>query len=75
MPSARFFPAPPCPPPPPPHNQTIHSFAGDFRAFKALIAAQYAGVALTTAEVDVAAGEHKTPAFLAKNPLGKVRGA
>ena len=66
MPPAHFFLA---------SCQTIHSFAGDFRAFKALIAAQYAGVALTTAEVDVAAGEHKTPAFLAKNPLGKVRGA
>ena len=52
--------------------QTIHSFLGDFRAYKALIAAAYNGVTIAQTEVNVADSEHLQPAFLAKNPLGKV---
>jgi hypothetical protein len=52
--------------------QTIHSFSGDFRAYKALIAAAYNGVAIAQKDVDVAGNEHLSEAFLAKNPLGKV---
>ncbi len=54
------------------HCQTIHTYEGDFRAYKALIAAAYNGVTVTVKNVDVAAKEHQSPAFLAKNPLGKV---
>lgn len=52
--------------------QTLYSFDGDYRAFKAEIAAAYNGIALTRKTVDVAAGEHQSPAFAAKSPLGKV---
>jgi len=51
---------------------TLYSFEGDFRAFKAAIAAEYNGITLARKNVDLAAGEQKTPAFLAKSPLGKV---
>lgn len=55
-----------------PTSQTLYSFEGDFRAFKAAIAAEYNGITLARKNVDLAAGEQKTPAFLAKSPLGKV---
>lgn len=50
---------------------TLYSFAGDFRAFKALIAAQYNGVDIATPEFDLAT-DGKKEEFLAKSPLGKV---
>ena len=53
-------------------SQTLYTFDGDFRAFKAHIAAQYNGITITRKTVNIAAGETKTPEFLAKSPLGKV---
>lgn len=49
----------------------LYSYAGDFRAFKALIAAEYNGVTIERPEFVL--GKHNvTPEFTAKNPLGKV---
>lgn len=56
---------------PPLAPQTLYSFPGDFRALKALIAAQVNGVAVETPEFDLAT-DGKSEAFLAKSPLGKV---
>jgi elongation factor 1-gamma len=50
---------------------TLSSYAGDFRALKAQIAAAYNGVALETPAF-VLGKDNLTPEFLAKNPLGKV---
>ncbi len=65
MQAAAHRPTPVCP------LQTLYSFAGDFRAFKALIAAQYNGVDIATPEFDLAT-DGKKEEFLAKSPLGKV---
>jgi len=51
---------------------TMHTYAGDFRAFKGMIAAQYSGV-----EVDFNADfkmgkDNNTKAFKAMSPMGKV---
>ena len=50
---------------------TLHTYPGNFRAFKILIAAEYNAL-----EIDVPPFEmlkdNKTPEFLAKSPLGKV---
>ena len=53
---------------------TLHTAAGDFRAIKALVTAQYAGVAVAVNTIsDVKAHTlSKDKAFLAINPTGKV---
>ncbi|RYY35309.1 hypothetical protein EON62_02580 [archaeon] len=51
--------------------QTLSSFAGDFRALKGLIAAQYNGVAVESRDITLNVDNVK-PEFLAKNPTGKV---
>lgn len=51
---------------------TIHSYPQNPRAFKGQIAARINGVEIALSELDLASGQHKTPEFLAKNPLGKV---
>lgn len=55
-------------------TDTILSYPGDYKAMKGLIAAAYAGVEVTTPKKgEFEMGVHnKTPAFLAKSPLGKV---
>jgi len=50
---------------------TLYAFAGDFRRFKAEIAASYNGITLTTPEF-VHGTHDNTPEFQAKNPMGKV---
>lgn len=47
------------------------SYPGDFRALKALVAAQYNGVKIALPEFNLEK-EVNTPAFRAKSPLGKV---
>jgi len=49
----------------------LYSFKGDFRAMKALIAAQYNGVTIERPAFNLDA-DAKSPEFLAKSPLGKV---
>ena len=52
--------------------QTLYTYPDNFRAFKALIAAEYSGEKVTVAS-DFKFGEtNKTEAFLKKSPLGKV---
>jgi len=51
--------------------QTLTSFPGDFRALKALIAAQYNGVEIAKPHFELNKDNLK-PEFLAKNPTGKV---
>ena len=53
-------------------TMTLHTPPGNFRAFKALIAAQYAGVNVEVTPDFKMGVDNKTPAFLALNPLGKV---
>jgi len=51
---------------------TLYTYPENFRAFKALIAAQYSGAKVTVAN-DFKLGEtNKSPEFLKKFPLGKV---
>jgi len=50
--------------------QTLHTDIGNFRSFKVLIAAEYAGANVKVAELK--AGDNESPEFLAKSPLGKV---
>lgn len=49
----------------------LYTYPGNFRAFKALIAAQYNGVDIEVPEFKMME-DNTTPEFLAKNPLGKV---
>jgi len=50
----------------------IHHFPKSGHAHRALVFAKLAGIAHETVFVDLAAGEHKTPEFLAMNPNGQV---
>ena len=55
--------------------QTLYTFPENFRAYKALIAAQYSGakIKVASAAPDFVFGEtNKSDAFLKKFPLGKV---
>jgi elongation factor 1-gamma len=49
----------------------LYTFPGNFRAFKALIPAQYNDVAVEVPDFKMLE-DNKKPEFLAKNPLGKV---
>merc|ERR1712183_571486 len=51
---------------------TLYTYPENFRAFKALIAAQYSGAKVTVDNNFVFGGTNKTDAFLKKFPLGKV---
>ena len=52
--------------------QTLYTYPENFRAFKALIAAQYSGAKVAVAQ-DFKFGEtNKSESFLKKFPLGKV---
>ncbi|XP_066593625.1 elongation factor 1-gamma [Prorops nasuta] len=51
---------------------TLYTYPGNFRAYKALIAAQYSGAQIKVAEDFVFGETNKTEAFLKKFPLGKV---
>lgn len=51
---------------------TLYTYPDNFRAFKALIAAQYSGFKLKVAENFVFGETNREPAFLKKFPLGKV---
>lgn len=54
-------------------NLTLHTYGGNPRVFKILIAAQYNGVSNINIPADFEMGkDNKTKAFLAKNPTGKV---
>jgi len=50
---------------------TLLTYPGAYRAWKALIAAQYAGVTIATPAFDFEK-DRQTPEFKASNPLGKV---
>lgn len=50
----------------------IHSFALSGHAHRVELFANVAGIAHEVVNVDLAAGEHKQPAFLALNPFGQV---
>ncbi len=50
----------------------IHHFPKSGHAHRALVFAKLAGIAHEAVFVDLAAGEHKTPDFLAMNPNGQV---
>ena len=50
----------------------IHHFPKSGHAHRTLVFAKIAGIAHEAVFVDLAAGEHKTPAFLAMNPHGQV---
>lgn len=50
---------------------TLHTDAGNFRAFKILIAAEYAGVAVEVPDFKIGT-DNQTAEFLAKSPLGRV---
>lgn len=50
----------------------IHHFAKSGHAHRALVFAKLAGVAHEAIPVDLAAGAHKSPEFLAMNPDGQV---
>jgi elongation factor 1-gamma len=49
----------------------LYTNAGNFRAMKALVAAQYNGVAIEIPEFEMMK-DNVTPEFLAKSPMGKV---
>ncbi|RLU20180.1 hypothetical protein DMN91_006787 [Ooceraea biroi] len=51
---------------------TLYTYPENFRAYKALIAAQFSGVQIKIAEDFVFGQTNKTEAFLKKFPLGKV---
>ncbi|MEM7522233.1 MAG: glutathione S-transferase [Pseudomonadota bacterium] len=50
----------------------IHHFAKSGHAHRAALFASLAGIAHELVEVDLAGGEHKSPAFLKLNPAGQV---
>lgn len=50
----------------------IHHFAKSGHAHRALVFAKLAGIPHEAVPVDLAAGEHKSPDFLAMNPNGQV---
>lgn len=50
----------------------IHHFPKSGHAHRALVFAKLAGIAHDAVHVDLAAGAHKTPDFLAMNPNGQV---
>ena len=50
----------------------LYTYPSDFRAFKALIAAQYAGVSVEVPQPFTMGVDDKSPEFLAKSPTGKV---
>ncbi len=54
------------------HTVRIHHFPKSGHAHRALVFAKLAGIAHEAIQVDLAAGAHKTPEFLAKNPNGQV---
>lgn len=51
--------------------QKLHTYQGNYRAFKALIAAEYNGVDIQVPPFEIGT-DNKTPEFLAKSPMGKV---
>lgn len=56
--------------------QTLYTYPDSFRAAKALIAAQYSGMTIKVVSEPpefVLGKTNRTPEFLAKFPLGKVR--
>lgn len=53
--------------------QTLYTYPENFRAYKALIAAQFSGAKVTVASDFVFGQTNKSEAFLKKFPLGKVR--
>lgn len=55
------------------HTQTLYTYPENFRAYKALIAAQYSGAKVTLAAGFVFGETNKSDAFLKKFPAGKVR--
>jgi glutathione S-transferase len=46
-------------------------FARTLHSYKACAVARHTGLPITFTEVDLLAGEHKTPVFLAMNPCGR----
>lgn len=52
--------------------QTLYTYPQNFRAYKALIAAQYSGAQIKIADDFVFGETNKTEEFLKKFPLGKV---
>lgn len=54
------------------NNLTLHTYGGNPRVFKILIAAQYNDVEISIPETFEMGKDNKTAAFLAKNPTGKV---
>lgn len=52
--------------------QTLYTYPDNFRAYKALIAAQYSGAKVTVAADFVFGETNKSEAFLKKFPTGKV---
>jgi len=50
---------------------TLHTYIGNFRAFKALIAAEYNGININIPKFEMLV-DNKKPEFLAKSPLGRV---
>lgn len=55
-----------------PNAVRIHHFAKSGHAHRALVFAKLAGIAHEAVHVDLAAGAHKSPEFLAMNPDGQV---
>ncbi|UWR21721.1 glutathione S-transferase family protein [Sulfitobacter sp. S190] len=55
-----------------PNQIRIHHFPKSGHAHRALVFAKLAGIAHDAVHVDLAAGAHKTPEFLAFNPNGQV---
>lgn len=55
-----------------PNTVRIHHFPKSGHAHRALVFAKLAGIAHDAVFVDLAAGAHKTPEFLALNPNGQV---
>ena len=55
-----------------PNAVRIHHFAKSGHAHRALVFAKLAGIAHEAVPVDLAAGAHKVPEFLAMNPNGQV---
>ena len=55
-----------------PTTVRIHHFAKSGHAHRALVFAKLAGIAHEVVPVDLAAGAHKSPEFLAMNPNGQV---
>ena len=53
--------------------QKLYTYPNNFRAFKALVAAQYSGAKVEVPKDFVFGETNKSDAFLKKFPLGKVR--